>query len=77
MANLILKDDIVRQIKRDPVLFGKVAEHLDAKPSYFLQMLKSNSVKLTQAGVLQLLREYLKIKKDSDLLTELQHSEKI
>ena len=75
MAKLILKQEILDKIKTDPVLFGKVMEELDTTPSYGLQLLKNESLKLTQAGVLQIIKDYLKVPQDSDLLEELQEPE--
>ena len=75
MAKLVLKQEILEKVKTDPVLFGEVMEELDTTPSYGLQLLKNNSIKLTQAGVLQIIKDYLKVPQDMDLLEEMQEVE--
>ncbi len=70
MGELILKKEILEKIKKDPVLFGKVAECLDTTVRYGLILVHNNDVKLTQANVLRILKNYLGVTKDSDLLEE-------
>lgn len=70
MSDLILKKEVVDKIKKDPELFGKVMKCLDKTPSYGLQMLNNNDLKLTQASVLRILRQHLEVELDSALLTE-------
>lgn len=67
---LILKKEILDKIKKNPELFGKVMLCLDTTVTYGLQLIYNNDPKLTQASVLRILREYLHIKKDSELLEE-------
>lgn len=77
MAKFGLRPEIIEKIKTDPVLFGKVMEQIETTPTYGLQLLYNNNVKLTQAGVLQILKDYLKVSKDSDLLEKLQEKSSI
>lgn len=72
MDRLILKQEIVDTIKKDGLLYGKVAAALDRTPGSLRKILVDNDEKLTQAGVLRILREHLGIKKDMELLEELQ-----
>lgn len=72
MGELILKKEYVDKIRKDPVLFGKVFDHLDTTVSYGLQLLNNNDPKLTQASVLRILRSHWGVAQDSDLLTEVQ-----
>ncbi len=71
MEKLVLKQEYVEAIRNDGILFGKVAYILDVKPVSLPYILNINSTKLTQASVLQVLRNHLGIYKDSDLLTEM------
>lgn len=70
MADMILKKEYLDEIKRNPGLFGDVMQCLGKKPSYGLQLLKGNNVKLTQASVLQILKDYFGVAQYSDLLEE-------
>ena len=72
MAQLILKQEIVEMIKDDAILYGKVAHSLGITAPSLRAVLKANNIKLTQIGVIRILKEHLGITKDSDLLTELQ-----
>lgn len=67
MKTLVLKQDIVDKIKTDPILYGKVASALGLSPTSLVRLLYAQSEKLTQANVVLVLREYLNIKKDSEL----------
>jgi hypothetical protein len=73
MENIILKQDIVDKIKTDPILFGQVSQALDIKPISLYNVLAQNHIKLTQAGVMIVLREYLGVQ-DSELLSTLQEA---
>lgn len=77
MAQLVLKNEIVDKIQNDGVLFGKVAMAVDIKPVSLPRLLYNNDVKLTQASVLMVLREHLGVEQDTDLLEEMQETEKI
>ena len=70
MEKLILKNEIVTQIKKDPILFGKVASILGIGAPSLPRVLASNSFRLTEASCLKVLREHLGIKKDSEMLTD-------
>ena len=72
MGEIVLKEDIIKAIRSDASLFAKVATHLGYKPTYLTDLLRNNSPKLTQAGVLKILRERLNIAQDSELLEEMQ-----
>lgn len=76
-STLVLNTEIVEKIKTDPILFGKVCQAVKKTngesivPSSLTRLLLENHPKLTQAGVLKVLRESLRLN-DSELLTELQ-----
>lgn len=74
MADLILRKEILDEIKKDASLFGKVMDCLGKKPSYGLQLLKNNDQKLTQASVLRILREHLGVTEDNQLLEEIKET---
>jgi hypothetical protein len=67
MENIVLKQSTVDKIKGDPILYGQVAQALDLKPISLINVLATNHQKLTQAGVMRVLREYLG-EQDSELL---------
>lgn len=67
MENIVLKQGVVDKIKEDPILFGQVAKALDIKPVSLYNVLAQNNIKLTQAGVMIVLREYLGVQ-DNELL---------
>jgi len=70
MAQLVLKQEIVDAIKRDTILYGKVAASMGVGIRGLYKILSENSVRLTTATVLLVIREHMKIKKDSELLEE-------
>jgi len=76
MGELILKKEYVDKIRKTPELFGKIFGDepggLDTTVSYGLQLLNNNDPKLTQAGVLRILRLCLGIDNDNQLLEEIQ-----
>lgn len=72
MADLVLKDEILEKLRKDPELFGKVATCLDTTVGYCLQLINRKDLKLTQASVLRIIREHTGITEDSELLTELE-----
>lgn len=72
MNRIVLKNEIVEKIKSDPVLLKKVADSLGISDKSMPRLLYGNDQKLTTAGVLRILREYLGITKDNQLLSELQ-----
>ena len=67
MENIVLNQWVVDKIKTEPILFGQVAQALDLKPLSLFKVLSENHPKLTQAGVMKVLREYLRVQ-DSELL---------
>lgn len=69
---MVLKKEYLDQIKKDPKLFSEVAICLNKKPSYMLQLLNYNDPMLTQASVLEILKQAFKVKQYSDLVTQLQ-----
>ena len=60
---IVLKQEIVERIKSDTVLFGKIAEKLGVRLVSLPQILYANPERLTQAGVLRIIREHLNIRK--------------
>lgn len=67
MKKLILKQEVIDKIRKDPILFGTIAHTLGITPMSLPRVLSANSVRLTEALVLQELRNHLKITNDSDL----------
>lgn len=75
MERFILKQEIVDKIKKDQILYGHVAALTDTTILSMRVVLRDNSVKLTQASVLNHLKNYLGIENDSDLLEVVSDSE--
>jgi hypothetical protein len=68
MERFILKQDIVEDIKKDPILYGQIASITGHTILSMRKVLNdNNSPKLTQLGVLKHLSEYLH-KEQEDLL---------
>jgi hypothetical protein len=74
MGEIILKQEYSDMILNDAVLFGKVAEHLKTSVQYLPRMIKAKSPKLTQAGVLMIIQEYLRLDKSTELTCEMQEA---
>jgi hypothetical protein len=72
MEQLVLKQDIIDTIKKDQVLFGKVAATLGLSIRTMSDLLPANPPRLANASVLKVLREHLKVTEDSELLTEME-----
>lgn len=70
MGRMILKPEIVELIKKNQLTYGKLAYLLDVSISSMPRILAANKPELTEAAVLRMLKEDLKITKDSDLLIE-------
>lgn len=71
MEQLVLKQEVVDAIKKDTGLYAAVASLLGVSSYSMPRILIANDARLTQASVLKVLRDHLKIKKDADLLTEM------
>jgi hypothetical protein len=69
----VLKQEILDNIKRDPILFGRVAEALGVAPTTLPRIIYDNDRKLTQIGVLKVLGKHLK-KSQNDLLEEIRET---
>jgi hypothetical protein len=74
MTTIVLKDEILEKIKSDEVLRGIVADALGISISSMPRLLYGNDMKLTTAAVLKVLRDYLGVKQDKSLLSEIQIS---
>lgn len=72
MEGIVLKEGILERIKSDPVLAGKIAAEIKVQAISMYRILIANDKRLTQAGVLKILREHLNIAQDSELLEEMQ-----
>lgn len=69
-TNLILRSDIKKAITTDQILFGKVTAHLDVSIRYGLVLLEKDDPRFTQAAVLRLIKEHMRIPQETDLLIE-------
>jgi hypothetical protein len=72
MKRLGLKENIVEKIKKDQELNGIVAKSISASTLTMPRLLKTNHPKLTQAGALMAIREYLGVQ-DKDILCEIKY----
>lgn len=67
----VLKEDILDMIKADGKVYGEVCIELGIAPASLPRLIKNKDKRLTQAGVLKVLRDRFQMK-ESDLLTVLQ-----
>ena len=74
MGEIVLKEEILEKAKSDPVLSGKIAAELGVQAPSMYRILMANDKRLTQAGVLLILKNHLNLSQDSDLLTEMQEA---
>jgi hypothetical protein len=68
MEKIVLKKEIIKDIKEDGALFGKIADTLKMSPISLPRLLYSNDEKLTQASVLRTIKDHLGYENESDLL---------
>lgn len=74
MNQIVLREEILDKIKSDEVLKQTIADALNISIKSMPRLLYGNDRKLTQAVVLKVLRGYLRVKQDKDLLAEIQIS---
>lgn len=70
MNRIVLKEEILEEIKSDEALKEKVANAIGISKYSMPRLIYGNDKKLTQAAVLKVLREHLKLK-DKDLIAEI------
>jgi hypothetical protein len=70
MSTIGLKEDVLELIKTDPILHGKVAAVLGVVSSSLTRLLLQNHPKLTQAAVLQTIKEHQPSLQEAELLNE-------
>lgn len=68
MEKIVLKKDIVDQVKSDATLYGIVASKLGISPSSLPRLLYNNSAKLIQVDVLNSITAHLGLKDNTELL---------
>jgi len=68
-----LKQDVLKSIKSDSMLYGKVGDELNMAPTSLLKLLYDNDKRLTQIGVLKILSKHLG-KKQNELLEEIRET---
>lgn len=69
MEQLVLKQEILDSMKKDPMLSGKVGHILGISTMTLPKMIMLNDRRLTQASVLKIIREHLGFTTDNELLT--------
>ena len=70
MERLVLKTEIIDTIKKEPVLFGAIAEVLGKSVFTLITLLRANDPSLTQASVLKIIGAHLKVKDNKALLCQ-------
>ena len=68
METIVLKQQIVDKITADGALFGKIAEELNIAPVSLPRLLYKKDQRLTQSGVLKIIRAHIGVEGDSELL---------
>lgn len=76
MNRIVLKEEVLDRMKSDEELRKLVAGALNISVNSLPRLLYGNDPKLTQAAPLKVLREYLGLEQDKDLLEEIQISKK-
>lgn len=73
---IALKKEILDRIKSDPILYGKVAFELEIAPASLPRLIYTNDPKLTQAGILRILMDFLGSSSSEDLLEKVEPESK-
>jgi len=76
MGEIVLKESILEEVKSDPVLSGKIAVELGVTASSMYRILRDNDKRLTQAGILAIIRDHQNLPQDTELLEEMQEPAK-
>lgn len=74
-TEIVLQDWVVARIRKSEAIKGAVAEELGISVRTLEDILPSNPKRLTQAGVLHVLRVQLGVIEDSELLTTRERAE--
>lgn len=69
-TELVLQDWVVARIKKSEAIKGAIAEELGISTRTLEDLLPSNPKRLTQAGVLKILKTQLGVLEGSELLEE-------
>ena len=72
MDRIKLKQEILDEIKTNPILYGEVANALNIAPLSLPRLLKDNDSKLTQAQVLLAIQKVLIGNQDTMTFLEMQ-----
>jgi hypothetical protein len=75
MGETVLKNEIIDAILPDASLCGKIANELQVSVLSMPRIIKKKDKRLTQLGVIKIIREHYNYDKDSDLLEEMQEAE--
>lgn len=75
MESQIIKQGVLDQIKKDPILYGKVASELSVAPASLPRLIYANDKRLTQVGVLKIIGDHLHVTNSGDLLETITLSE--
>ncbi len=75
MEILCVKKQILEQIREDKILAAKIAIQLDVHIGSVYRMLNENSLRLTQASVLNLLKTELGYDNTEDILEPLEQED--
>lgn len=68
--NIVLSDTALKAITDSGLLYGEIAQELDVKPGYLKRLILDKDKRLTQVGVLNLIKKHKPEMQDSDLLRE-------
>lgn len=70
-----LTQDAIQAIRDNGTLYGAVSEELDVKPGSLVRILKENDKRLTQAGVVALIKKHKPELKDKEILSKVPNTE--
>lgn len=75
MQQIVLKQTIVDKIKESGYLFGEIATNIGVAPASLPRLLYKNDPRLTQAGILKIIKDHLRLEDESELLEVVSESE--
>ena len=66
-----LSKTAVEAIRKNGILYGEISQELKVKPSSLIRILQENDKRLTQAGVIAIIKKHKPDMQDSEILEEI------
>jgi hypothetical protein len=68
--NTVISEKALKAITDTGLLYGEIAQELEVKPGYLKRLILDKDKRLTQIGVLNLIKKHKPELKDSELLEQ-------